>query len=46
MSKTIYVGNPSPWTTPEKIRKLFKQLRGHRNTRHEGRCGGPKYSTQ
>jgi RNA recognition motif-containing protein len=25
MSKTIYVGNLSPWTTPEEIRKLFEQ---------------------
>jgi hypothetical protein len=23
MSKTIYVGNPSPWTTPEKMRKCL-----------------------
>jgi hypothetical protein len=39
MSKTIYVGNPSPWITPEKMRKLFKQSRGHRSTRHEGGGG-------
>jgi hypothetical protein len=40
MSKIIYVGNLSPWTTPEKMRKLFKQSRGHRSTRHEGGVGG------